>query len=81
MSQASFPTSPTYEVWFLTGSQDLYGEETLAQVAEQSQEVAACSTQPPTSRSTVVWKPVLIDSDAIRRAVLDANADDNGRSA
>ena len=27
------------EVWFVTGSQDLYGEETLAQVAEQSQEV------------------------------------------
>ena len=28
------------EIWFLTGSQDLYGEDTLAQVAEQSQEVA-----------------------------------------
>lgn len=28
------------EIWFLTGSQDLYGEETLRQVAEQSQEVA-----------------------------------------
>ncbi|MCI1662766.1 MAG: hypothetical protein LKI27_07725, partial [Actinomyces sp.] len=27
------------EVWFFTGSQDLYGEDTLAQVAEQSQEV------------------------------------------
>ncbi len=30
-----------YEVWFLTGSQTLYGEETLAQVATQSQQVAA----------------------------------------
>ncbi|MET0977120.1 MAG: L-arabinose isomerase, partial [Leifsonia sp.] len=29
-----------YEVWFLTGSQNLYGEETLKQVAEQSQEIA-----------------------------------------
>lgn len=29
-----------YEVWFLTGSQNLYGEETLQQVAEQSQEIA-----------------------------------------
>ena len=28
------------EVWFFTGSQDLYGEETLRQVAAQSQEVA-----------------------------------------
>ena len=29
-----------YEVWFVTGSQLLYGEETLRQVAEQSQAVA-----------------------------------------
>ena len=29
-----------YEVWFVTGSQNLYGEETLRQVAEQSQAVA-----------------------------------------
>ncbi len=28
-----------YEVWFVTGSQNLYGEETLKQVAEQSQAV------------------------------------------
>ena len=28
-----------YEVWFLTGSQDLYGEDTLRQVAEQSLEI------------------------------------------
>ncbi len=30
-------TLESYEVWFLTGSQDLYGEETLAQVETQSQ--------------------------------------------
>ena len=29
-----------YEVWFLTGSQGLYGEETLRQVAEQSRVIA-----------------------------------------
>ena len=29
-----------HEVWFLTGSQGLYGEETLRQVAGQSQRVA-----------------------------------------
>jgi L-arabinose isomerase len=27
----------TFEVWFITGSQNLYGEETLRQVAEHSQ--------------------------------------------
>ena len=73
------PNSATldgYEVWFLTGSQHLYGPETLAQVAEQSRTIAdqlAASTDMPVR---VVWKPVLTDSDAIRRTALEANADD-----
>lgn len=65
-----------YEVWFLTGSQHLYGPETLAQVAEQSRTIAdqlAASHDVPVR---VVWKPVLTDSDAIRRTALEANADD-----
>lgn len=65
-----------YEVWFLTGSQHLYGPETLAQVAEQSRAIAdrlAASADVPVR---VVWKPVLTDSDAIRRTALEANADD-----
>ena len=37
----SLNTFATREVWFVTGSQNLYGEETLRQVAEQSQAVAA----------------------------------------
>jgi L-arabinose isomerase len=65
------------EVWFLTGSQDLYGEETLAQVAEQSQEVARALDASSDVPVKVVWKPVLKDSVAIRRAMLDANGDDN----
>ncbi|NKY39420.1 L-arabinose isomerase [Cellulomonas septica] len=65
------------EIWFLTGSQDLYGEETLRQVAEQSQEVARLLQDSDEVPATVVWKPVLKDSAAIRRAALDANADDN----
>jgi L-arabinose isomerase len=64
------------EVWFLTGSQDLYGEETLAQVAEQSQEVARALDASSDVPVRVVWKPVLKDSVAIRRAMLDANGDD-----
>ncbi|MGE3192468.1 MAG: L-arabinose isomerase [Microbacteriaceae bacterium] len=70
------PDLKTFEVWFLTGSQGLYGEETLRQVASQSQEVAAALGAAGDIPVTVVWKPVLTDSDAIRRAVLDANADD-----
>ncbi|QIZ99478.1 L-arabinose isomerase [Leifsonia sp. PS1209] len=65
-----------YEVWFLTGSQHLYGPETLAQVAEQSRAIAdqlAASGDVPVR---IVWKPVLTDADAIRRIALEANADD-----
>ena len=64
------------EVWFLTGSQDLYGEDTLRQVAEQSQEIARTIGAADQVPVTVVWKPVLKSSDAIRRMALEANADD-----
>jgi len=64
------------EVWFLTGSQDLYGDETLRQVAEQSQEVVRLLNESSDIPVTVVWKPVLKSSDAIRRAMLDATTDD-----
>ena len=50
------------EVWFLTGSQDLYGEETLQQVAEQSQRVAAALDDAAEVPVRVVWKPVLKDA-------------------
>ena len=63
-----------YEVWFVTGSQSLYGEETLRQVAEQSQAVAAGLEGLPVK---VVWKPVLIDTDGIRRFALEANSRDD----
>ncbi|MEH1017171.1 L-arabinose isomerase [Micromonospora sp. CPCC 206060] len=64
------------EVWFLTGSQQLYGDDVLRQVAEQSREV--CGTLQAAVRTPVriVWKPVLTSSDAIRRVCLDATADD-----
>ncbi|MGN6325322.1 L-arabinose isomerase [Pseudolysinimonas sp.] len=63
-------------VWFLTGSQGLYGEETLRQVAEQSKTVAAGLAGSADIPVTVEWKPVLTDPESIRRAMLDANADD-----
>lgn len=69
----SLNTFATREVWFVTGSQNLYGEETLRQVAEQSQAVAAGLSELPIR---VVWKPVLKDADSIRRLALDVNARD-----
>jgi L-arabinose isomerase len=64
------------EVWFLTGSQHLYGPETLAQVADQSRAIADQLGASPDVPVRVVWKPVLTDADAIRRIALEANADD-----
>ncbi|GMA95991.1 hypothetical protein GCM10025881_28150 [Pseudolysinimonas kribbensis] len=77
MSRSIVPDLKTFTVWFLTGSQGLYGEETLRQVAEQSQAVAAGLAGSPDIPVTVEWKPVLTDSAAIRRAMLEANADDS----
>ena len=62
------------EVWFLTGSQGLYGEDTLRQVAEQSQAVAALLDEADQVPVRVVWKPVLTSSDAIHQTALEANA-------
>jgi L-arabinose isomerase len=65
---------PDREVWFCTGSQDLYGEETLRQVAEQSQAIAAQLDGSDAVPVRVVWKPVLKESGSIRQLALDANA-------
>ena len=74
-ARSIIPDLKSYEVWFLTGSQDLYGEETLRQVAEQSTAVAEqLAAGLPV---TLVWKPVLKGSDAIRRLALEVNAADN----
>jgi L-arabinose isomerase len=69
-------TSPPREIWFVTGSQGLYGEETLRQVASQSQVIAAALNAAPGIPVPVVWKPVLTGAEAIRRLCLDASADD-----
>jgi L-arabinose isomerase len=64
------------EIWFFTGSQALYGEATLDQVADQSQEIAAALGEAEQIPVRIVWKPVLTTSDAIRRACLDATSSD-----
>ncbi|NYV74902.1 L-arabinose isomerase [Streptomyces sp. UH6] len=70
------PHSSVREIWFLTGSQGLYGEETLKQVAEQSQRIAAALDDADGLPARVVWKPVLTDAASIRRACLEAGGDD-----
>jgi len=76
MSKANNTSLEPYEVWFLTGSQHLYGEDVLKQVAAQSQEIANQLNESSDVPVRIVWKPVLTDSDAIRRTALEANSDD-----
>ena len=68
-------TLGAYRVLFLTGSQHLYGPETLAQVADQSRTIAERLGAGVPVR--VEWQPVLTDADAIRRAMLAANSADD----
>src|SRR6195952_2332443 len=70
------PNLKSNEVWFLTGSQGLYGEETLAQVASQSQQIATALGASSDIPVSIVWKPVLTDSESIKRLFLEANAND-----
>ena len=63
------------EVWFVTGSQHLYGPETLATVAEHSAAIAAALDAAPAIPVRVVVKPVLTGSDGILALVREANAD------
>ena len=65
------------EIWFLTGSQGLYGPETLDQVAQQSQQVAALLDESDGIPVKIVWKPVLTDRDAIKHMALEANSNNN----
>ena len=63
-----------FEVWFVTGSQSLYGEGVLAQVAAHSQAMVQGFNQAGKIPVRVVFKPVLTSPDAIHRLCLDANS-------
>ena len=63
-----------YEVWFVTGSQHLYGPKTLEEVATHSKEIAAALGASAHVPVKVVFKPVLTTPDAIRDLCLEANS-------
>jgi L-arabinose isomerase len=62
-----------FEVWFVTGSQHLYGETTLQKVAEHSQEMAQGMTSSGKLPVKVVFKPVVTTPDAITDLCREAN--------
>jgi L-arabinose isomerase len=66
-----------YEIWFVTGSQHLYGDKALKQVAENSKTITAALDQSPQIPVKVVFKPVLTTPDAVYQLCIDANAAKN----
>lgn len=70
-------TSKPYEFWFLTGSQHLYRQETLNQVAVHSEQIAKALDQDARVPFRIVWKPVLTTPDAIRKTCIEAGSNEN----
>ena len=67
--------TPDSSFWFVTGSQHLYGPETLKQVAANSRAITeALAAELP---QPVIFKPVLTTPDAIRQLLLEANNDNS----
>ncbi|MCJ7530959.1 MAG: L-arabinose isomerase [Anaerolineales bacterium] len=66
-----------YEVWFVTGSQHLYGPKTLEEVAEHSRKIASVLNASVHIPVQVVFKPVLTTPEAIRELCLEANSAKN----
>ncbi len=64
-----------FEVWFVTGSQHLYGEEALKQVAEDAKEISKRLSHSSHIPAPVVFKPIVTTSEAIYELCLEANAD------
>ena len=65
------------EVWFVTGSQHLYGEETLLQVAKHSQEIAAGLDQAKHIPVKVIFKPTVKSTEEIYAICQEANIQKN----
>lgn len=62
-----------YEIWFVTGSQHLYGPEALEQVAANSRAIATSLDGEATLPVRVVWKPVVTTADEILALCREAN--------
>ncbi len=69
-------TGKNYKFWFATGSQDLYGDTCLANVAQHSQIIVEHLNKSGILPFEVIWKPTLITNELIRKTFNEANADE-----
>jgi L-arabinose isomerase len=65
------------EAWFVTGSQHLYGEETLRQVAEHSKEIARNLDLQAGIPVKIVYKPTVKSPEEIYKVCEEANTTQN----
>jgi len=65
------------EVWFVPGSQHLYGPEVLKDVEKHSIAIAGALSASPNIPVKIVCKPVMTGSDSIHQLCLDANSSKN----
>ena len=65
-----------YNFWFVTGSQLLYGPQTLAQVEEHSRLMASALDASEYIPCKVVCVPVMKSTEEITKLIKDANYDD-----
>ena len=70
----SLPNLKNFEVWFVTGSQHLYGEETLQRVAEHSQKISEALNHSATIPVKIIFKPVVKTQEEIFTICSEVNA-------
>ena len=61
------------EVWFITGSQHLYGDETLKRVAEDAQKITKVLSDSSLIPVNIIYKPVLTTPQEIYKLCIEAN--------
>ena len=69
----SLPDLKKFEVWFVTGSQHLYGPETLQQVADHSQKIARAFDQSKNIPVRIKFKPVVTTPEEIYNLCMEIN--------
>ena len=69
----SLPDLKKFEVWFVTGSQHLYGDETLKQVAAHSQKIVDSFARSKKIPVQVKFKPVVKSAEEIYNTCTQAN--------
>ena len=65
------------EIWFVTGSQHLYGDETLKQVAGNSQQIVKGLNASAHIPVKIIFKPTVKTPDQITNVCQEANANNN----